>query len=64
MIIRYFFQNRETGGKFEIISIDPKAGTVTLRGEMASFVEQFDKAIGPAKTFDRYGYELVQEAVK
>lgn len=48
-----FFVNQRTGKKYEIVSFDQEAGTVTLKGEMAVFTEDFDKA-----KFKAMGYTL------
>lgn len=51
---RYFLASRETGTKFEIVQIDRKAATITLRG--SSGVE-FEEPYDPGK-FKNRGYQL------
>lgn len=48
-----FFVNQRTGKRYEIVSFDQEAGTVTMRGEMAEFTEDFDK-----EKFKAMGYTL------
>lgn len=48
-----YFVNKRTGKKYEIVSFDQEAGTVTLKGEQAQFTEDFDK-----EKFKTMGYTL------
>lgn len=58
---KIFFQNIENGRKYELIGIDPGAGSVTLKGELVEFSQPFDPELGPVKTFEGFGYKLVKE---
>lgn len=48
-----YFVNQRTGKRYEIVSFNGDEGTVTLRGEMAEFTEDFDK-----EKFKSMGYTL------
>lgn len=50
-----FLVHEETKREFRVIKFDKEAKTVTLQGEHASFVEQFDK-----DQFKRLGYDIVK----
>jgi glutamine amidotransferase-like uncharacterized protein len=51
-----YFQNKATGKKYRVVSMDKDKGTITLKGEHAEFTEKYDKA-----HFKELGYELVKE---
>lgn len=42
--MKMYFVNKSTGRRYEIVGFDGAAGTVTLRGETATFTEPYDKA--------------------
>lgn len=42
--MKMYFVNKSTGRRYEIVSFDKEAGTVTLKGETATFTEPYDKA--------------------
>jgi hypothetical protein len=60
MAAKVFFESVHTGKRFEIVSLDPKAGTVTLIGttHKTPFVEKYTK-----ERFEEMGYKLVREEV-
>lgn len=50
---KLYFRNMKTGKKYEVINIDKTKGEITLKGEFAQFVEQYDK-----ERFKHLGYVL------
>ncbi len=54
--MKLFLRSKITGKRFEIIRRDTKAGTVTLKGELAEFDEKFDPDM-----FKKQGYVLEKE---
>ena len=52
---KLYFRNVKTGKLYEVVKMDKAAGTVTLKGEIATFTEPYDK-----DRFKRMGYKLEQ----
>lgn len=52
-----YFRNEKTGKRYKVVSMDKAAGTITLRGDHAEFVEKYDK-----EKFKKLGYILEKEA--
>ena len=55
-MVKLFFKNKKTNKRYRVVKIDKDAGTVTLKGEHAEFVEPYDKA-----RFQELGYVLEKE---
>jgi hypothetical protein len=55
---RYFYVNDRTGRRYEVIGIDTSAepNTITLKGELSTFTEPWDKS-----KFKAMGYRRVVE---
>lgn len=53
---KLFFRNTETGKRFQVVKLDKDTKKVTLRGEHAEFIEQYDR-----ERFQRLGYVLERE---
>lgn len=53
---KYFLVSSRTGKKYEIVKRDKEKGTVTLKGDIAAWDEQFDM-----EKFKSQGYKLVKE---
>lgn len=53
---KLYFRNTETGKKFQVVRHDKEAGTITLRGEHAEFLEKYDR-----ERFAQLGYVLEKE---
>lgn len=52
-MVKLYFKNTRTGKRYEVVSMDKEARTVTLKGQHAEFVEKYDK-----ERFERLGYIL------
>lgn len=48
-----YLMNKRTGRKYEIVRFDKERGKIILKGEVAEFEEDFDKA-----KIERLGYVL------
>ena len=53
---RLFFENKNTGNRYEIVGRDAEAGTVLLKGKNSEWEEPYDK-----EKFAKLGYVLVKE---
>jgi len=53
--MKLYFRNAKTGKRYEVVKLDKAVGKVTLKGEMATFEEVYDK-----DRFKRMGYVLEQ----
>lgn len=56
---KYFYIHEKSGRKFEVIDIDPEAGTITLKGELSQFTEPWSK-----EAFREMGYKRITEEVE
>jgi hypothetical protein len=54
--MKVFLVNKKTKRRFEVISLDPAAGTVKLRGEFGVFTEPYSK-----ERMKELGYILIKE---
>ena len=53
--MRTFLVNKETGREFEIVGLDKATNQITLRTELATFADVYDK-----DKFKALGYDLVR----
>lgn len=53
---KLYFRNTVTGKRYQIISLDKKAGTIVLKGDHAEFTETYDKT-----RFAEMGYVLEKD---
>lgn len=53
---KVYFKHEKTGKMFEVVNLNREDGTITLKGELATFTEPFDK-----ERFKKLGYTLVKE---
>lgn len=53
---KIYFRNTKTDKRYEVIKIDKTKGEITLKGEFAQFVEQYDK-----ERFAHLGYVLEKD---
>ena len=51
-----YFRNKSTGREYRVVKLDKENKKITLRGEHAEFVEDYDKA-----KFESLGYVLVKK---
>ena len=58
MTVKAYFENQMTKRRFEIISFDKEAGTVTLKGSHSTIEEPYDK-----DRLKKMGYKLIKEDV-
>lgn len=54
--MKLYFKNEQTGKRYELVEMDKENGKVTLRGETATFTEEYDK-----DRFKRLGYKLEKD---
>lgn len=54
--MKLYFRNAKTGKRYQVVQIDKVKNTITLKGEMATFTEPYDK-----DRFKRMGYVLEKE---
>lgn len=57
MSIRLFLLNDSTGRKYEVLGRDAKAGTLRLKGPLATFDEPEDP-----ERLKRLGYRMIKES--
>lgn len=53
---RIFLVHKDTGSRFEVVKLDKEKNEITLKGEISTIVEPYDK-----ERLKQLGYNLVQE---
>jgi hypothetical protein len=61
MAQKFYYIHKETNRKFEIIDVDPEAGTITLKGDLSVFTEVWDKERFKALGYKRHVEEVDDE---